>query len=140
MQVVSKACSNITFTDEEKAILSSSTACPDESSQYVKTEWNAMESAINAIIANLDCSIFTVSDAGAGCDAVVLCRDSIEINALHFVAVELKDARGTKRDDWNSKLEKLMSFRCIIPRLRARLLTEKNLYLHLHVVLAGREG
>lgn len=56
---------------------------------------------------HITCSIFPVAKSAAGCDLVVLCRDATREDFFHFVALELKDSRNTKPEDWQDKLNML---------------------------------
>ena len=96
-----------------------------------------MQVQIDIILRNKDCSVFELSERAAGCDLVLLCKESD--SKYHIVALEIKDSRATRMEVWLDKLRKLTSFRCIVPRLRSELQKE-NIDLSYHIVFAGRDG
>ena len=140
IHVVSEAANSIDLlSSQERIALTSCTALPTELRNEVQTIWRSMESFSNIIMQDyMNCSIFPVVKDATGCDLVLLCRDGTNPNAYHFVAVEVKDSRNTSSQDWQEKLVKLTSCRCIFPRLRAAM-EKKGVVLTYHIVFAGRE-
>ena len=139
IHVVSKAADSINLSPEEQIALTSRIALPTELRNEVQTIWRSMESSIKTIMQNyMTCSIFPVVKDATGCDLVLLCRDGTNPKAYHFVALEVKDSRNTSSQDWQEKLFKLTSCRCIIPRLKAAM-EKEGIVLTYHIVFAGRE-
>ena len=127
--------------------------------------WNNMQKTIEKFVEGNDkkISIFPMAKDAAGCDLVMLLRE-IENNKytdddddndnadsgnnnivknlggiIHVIAIELKDRRETKENEWQKKIGLLTSPRCILPRLRAALLNKGYTDVCYHVIFAGRE-
>ena len=134
---INNATINNFSTEEERIISNSSTQPGNEYREEVRKVWHSMQVQIDIILRNKDCSVFELSERAAGCDLVLLCKESD--SKYHIVALEIKDSRATRMEVWLDKLRKLTSFRCIVPRLRSELQKE-NIDLSYHIVFAGRDG
>ena len=137
MSFVSNVKNAASFTPDEERFLSTSITPPsDKYSRDVKAIWYSMQDQIRIILDNRNCSIFEVSEGAAGCDLVILCKESP--SKYHIAAIVVKDSHTTGKSTWQDKLFKLISFRCIVPRLKAEL-EKENIDLYYHIVFAGRD-
>lgn len=150
------------ITEPEKVIGPNNNNNLDKNKVY--SVWNNMQKTIEKFVEGNDkkISIFPMAKDAAGCDLVMLLReienkkyaadddDDDDANSgtnnivenlgiIHVIAIELKDRRETKENEWQKKIGLLTSYRCILPRLRAALLNKGYTDVCYHVIFAGRE-
>ena len=159
---------NTQFSLADQVYINTSPTLPIEASKEAQKVWLSMETTINNIMNNLDCSIFPCHQAaggsgggGAGCDLVLIAKEvnkdtdasdpyeddtgtdagTGKGNTYHIIAVDFGkvNSRPTQPEEWEKKLDLLTSYRCIVPRLRAALKAkDPSNELVYHILLAGR--